>query len=133
MNSQNQEAIREEGGIEALIKVLFEGSQQAQAYAAGALGFLTENRENKHAIRQEEGMMVRIIQVLINALREEGQGAQADAGASLLILARSGQHQNMIREQGGIQHLIEVLREGSREAQAVAAGVLCNLAVNSQN
>ena len=34
MNNQNKDAIREEGGIELLIRMLHEGSQEAEAHAA---------------------------------------------------------------------------------------------------
>ena len=59
-NSQNGDAIREGGGIPALIKVLREGDQEAQAYAVSAfLNLAILDTQNGDAIREERGSSLR--------------------------------------------------------------------------
>ena len=56
-NACNHRAICEEGGIQALIRVvLYEGGQKAQEHATGALDNLAQNSQNQDTICQEGGI-----------------------------------------------------------------------------
>merc|ERR1712025_372588 len=56
LNSENEDVIREQGGIPPLIEVLRDGSLQAQAKAAGALSNLATNQKNQDVIRNAGGI-----------------------------------------------------------------------------
>lgn len=126
-NSQNQDVIREEGGIQALIMVLRVGSQLGQAFSAATLRNLAENGKNQDVIREEGG-----IHPLIMILREGSQETQVYAADALKNLAWNKQNQNAIRQEGGIHPLVDVLRNGNWEGQACAAAALGVLAGNSE-
>jgi len=128
MDSQNIDVIRENGGIEALIKVLHESSQEAQAYAVYALGNMAMYTENSDVIRQGG-----IVQALIKALREGSQQIQSYAADALGDLALNVENADVLPEDGGVLPLIKVLHGDSPETQATAAYALQTLALTSQN
>ena len=72
---QNQDVIREEKGIQALVEVLRQGGHQAMQETAGAfLNLATNNKQNQDVIREEGG-----IQPLMKVLRTGTQEAQQEA------------------------------------------------------
>lgn len=119
---QNQDVIREDGGIQALLRVLREGSQQAQTHAADALWCLAQNAKNLDVMCQGGS-----IQALLRVLTEGCREAQAGTAAVLQHLAENSPQRDMI-----IQAIIKVLQDGGQEAQARAARVLRSLAESGQ-
>eukprot|EP00747_Dinoflagellata_sp_TGD_P032105 gnl/TRDRNA2_/TRDRNA2_135737_c0_seq1.p1 gnl/TRDRNA2_/TRDRNA2_135737_c0~~gnl/TRDRNA2_/TRDRNA2_135737_c0_seq1.p1 ORF type:complete len:695 (-),score=124.68 gnl/TRDRNA2_/TRDRNA2_135737_c0_seq1:68-2152(-) len=63
-NSQNSVAIREEGGVQALIEILGEGNSAARAKAADALVALAWNDRQSRALIREEGGVQRLLQAI---------------------------------------------------------------------
>lgn len=116
--NQSQDAlykiIRNEGGIQALIKVMREGSTEAKKEASGTIGTLANDAHNQDVIREAGGIPL-LIQVLCDENKFNLLG-QSNAAAALANLARSSsQNMDEIREKGGIEPLIKILTKGSEE------------------
>eukprot|EP00747_Dinoflagellata_sp_TGD_P123391 gnl/TRDRNA2_/TRDRNA2_173812_c0_seq3.p1 gnl/TRDRNA2_/TRDRNA2_173812_c0~~gnl/TRDRNA2_/TRDRNA2_173812_c0_seq3.p1 ORF type:complete len:212 (+),score=36.08 gnl/TRDRNA2_/TRDRNA2_173812_c0_seq3:193-828(+) len=128
-NRLNQRAICEEGGVQALIKILSEGGREAttaQGEAAVAIAGMVGDSQIQEQVREEGG-----IQVLIKALRVDNPKVKANAASALGFLAQNCQNQAVIREHGGIKALNKVRREGSQEAQEIAAAALETLQITA--
>eukprot|EP00747_Dinoflagellata_sp_TGD_P197750 gnl/TRDRNA2_/TRDRNA2_69518_c0_seq1.p1 gnl/TRDRNA2_/TRDRNA2_69518_c0~~gnl/TRDRNA2_/TRDRNA2_69518_c0_seq1.p1 ORF type:complete len:462 (+),score=66.64 gnl/TRDRNA2_/TRDRNA2_69518_c0_seq1:51-1436(+) len=134
-NVAEANTIYDEGGIEALTKVLQDDSHAAQAHAAAALGFLAGNTQSRHALDLSI-FWSDCIEALIKVLRRGSQEAQACAAFALFILAAGSPIKRALIGlpgfgKGGIQPLIKVLHNGTQDAQEYAAGALGYLAWGS--
>ena len=125
-SSQNEDAIREEGGIQALIHVLQGGNNKAQASAASALWHLAESSSNRGVICEAGG-----IEALIRLLWDGDEDCQERASNVLQTLLADNHYGNVICEGGGIEALINVLQCGSDEACTTATVIFGSLAVAS--
>lgn len=109
LSGRNQDAVREGGGLEALIKVLREGGPEAQTNAAGALRLLVRSAQNEGAIC-EDGC----IEALLKVLRSGSFQAQVDAALVLWRLSSSPAGAG-IAVLGALRHeLAERLRQARR-------------------
>ena len=104
-----------------MIKLLHEDSEEAQLYAAGALGILALNSQNQDVIRKEGG-----IHPLVKVLREGSREAWQEAAGALEVLAWLCH--DTIREAGGIAPLVALLRD--EVCGCAAAGAACDHAAS---
>lgn len=119
----------EEGGIRALVKIVYAGRQDVRLNGADCLKLLASgNKQNQQKICEEGG-----IRALLDLLRERSSDAQCCAAAVLSDLAQDSETREVIRDGGGIPSLVQVLCEGSEQAQEYAAGTLDLLALQSSS
>merc|ERR1712216_631947 len=108
-HEQIQDAIRWGGGIRNLIKILCEGSKEAQEFAACTILSLAMHEKNRDFICDGGG-----IPALIKVLQNGSQGAQDAAGFALEVLSKSfgnNKTTDLIHKEGIIS-IIQTLREG---------------------
>lgn len=131
VDDDNQNVIRAEGGIKALISVLREGSQIVQVHAARALANLALHSQNRGLIFEEVGIPA--------LLREGSQEARATAAHALFAVLACGNTQNQgsfsaiddgSSQNQGFNH-IQALMQALNEANASHA--FADRAPNSEN
>merc|ERR1719387_739337 len=99
VNILNQKVIREEGGIQALIKLLREGSQNACKPAASALGNLAMNSANQNAICSAGGIKALTEVISKNFIEAQSpliKAVQVNAANALRNLAKHSLSQRKI-------------------------------------
>ena len=132
-HAESGDAVREAGGIPALVRLLSESADSsASEPAACALWNLAHNPNNVDAIRRAGG-----ISSLVATLKAPPPSkAAAFAAGALQNLAYDGRaNQEAIREEGGVELLVGLLQEGAdSKAASMAAAALQKLAyMNTPN
>ncbi len=121
-------AIRDAGGIEALVGLLGLNSELVQEHASRSLGLLATNDDNREAIREAGG-----IEPLVSLLRSTNRAVLVQTIQALACCARDSDGKASIREVGGIALLVALLRSTKEAVQEQAAAAIKVLAGDSQN
>ena len=109
MNAANKVAIAQAGGIEPLVQLLHDGSAEAKAKAAKALGTISWNADNRVLIAEASG-----IPALVELLRNQSEYYKIGGPALALhnLACNNAANKVAIAEAGGIPLLVELVREG---------------------
>jgi serine/threonine protein kinase len=115
--------------IDAIINILFTGSDVEREWAAGALTTLTwENSMNK--LRVAAGGA---IPLLVALLRDGSDVHKEKAASALTNMALGADNQVEIAAAGAIELLIALVSDGTDGQKEMSAGALANLATNQES
>ena len=135
-NEENQDAIRQAGGVPRLVAQLQNpGTSAVAGHAAGALWSLAANNpSNQHAVRESGGVTSLIdLAHACSSSTWSPDAARHAAGALRNLAADNPENKESIRRLGGIPPLVKMLHAGAASLAAQqAAGALANLASNTQ-
>ena len=98
-------------GIEPLVQLAWNGSDEGKVQAAGALRSLAVNSpHNKVSIAKAGG-----IEPLVQLARNGSDEAKVQAAAALRLLSANDDNKVAIAKAGGIEPLVQLARNGSDE------------------
>eukprot|EP01013_Petalomonas_cantuscygni_P040141 TRINITY_DN7193_c0_g1_i1.p1 TRINITY_DN7193_c0_g1~~TRINITY_DN7193_c0_g1_i1.p1 ORF type:complete len:881 (-),score=218.46 TRINITY_DN7193_c0_g1_i1:613-3255(-) len=128
MTDHNKGVIRQVGGLQTVVNLLYINSEKILDAATIALGYLTRDDGNKIAIRDCNG-----IEKLLATLYFPSESIQSKAAGALWNCASNAENKAAIRELGGIAPMIELLSSKVEAVQENVAGGLWNCAVDADN
>ena len=127
-SKDNKVLIAEAGGIPPLVQLLRDGTAEAKAQAARALGRVAYYLNDNQILIAEAGGIPPLVDLLRSG---SAMGpAKFHAAWALWNLAHNVANKDLIAAAGGIPPLVELLRDGM-DAKSWAAAALRHLAVNN--
>ncbi|EPS62802.1 hypothetical protein M569_11986, partial [Genlisea aurea] len=116
-----------QGIVPILVRLLDSSfSYEIKEKTVTAIAKISTLDSNKHALL-EEGLI--LLNDLMRVLESGSIFAKEKSCSALIVLSTSRENARAIGSRGGISSLLEICQEGTPNSQALAAGVLRNLAV----